>query len=87
MTNNGKKPWKNSGLANSTLTTTKKTFRAPTKGYDDVFFTLGTAKEAAQFTDMIEQLSRYVATSGWKQASALAKVMTELWPALPAPGP
>ena len=28
--------------------------------------------------DKIEQLSRYVAKSGWKQASALAKVMTDL---------
>ena len=36
------------------------------------------AKEAAQFTEMIEQLSKYVATSGWKQASAHSKFMTDL---------
>ena len=35
---------------------------------------------------MIEQLSRYVATLGWKQDSALAKVMTNLKdPAMVAP--
>ena len=68
IANKGKKPWKKSGLENSSLTTTKKTFRAPTKGYEDVFFTSGTAKDAAHFTDMIEQLSRYVATLGWKQS-------------------
>ena len=28
--------------------------------------------------DTIEQLSRYMATSGWKQASAFDKVMTDL---------
>ena len=51
--------------ATSAPTTTKKTFRAPTKGYDDVFFTSGPSKDASQFTDMIEQLLRYVGTSGW----------------------
>ena len=36
--------------------------------------------------DTIKQLSRYVATLGWKQASALAKAMTYLKdPALVAP--
>ena len=78
MTKKGKKPWKNLGPANSALTTTKKTFWAPTKGYKDVFFTSGTAKGAAKFTYTIDRISRYVATSGWKQASALAKVMADL---------
>ena len=64
MTKKKKKPWKKSGPASSAPTTTKKTFRAPTKGYEDVFFTSGMAKDAAQFTDMIEQLLRYVATTG-----------------------
>ena len=82
----GKKPWKKSEPANSALTTTKKMFWAPTKGYDNVFFTSGTAKDAAQFTEKIEQLLGYVATSVWKQASALAKVMTDLKdPAMVAP--
>ena len=67
MNNKVKKPWKKLGPANSAPTTTKKTFQEPTRGYEDVFFTLGTAKDAAQFTDMIEQLSRYVATLGWNQ--------------------
>ena len=36
--------------------------------------------------DTIEQLSRYVAASGWKQASALSKFMTDLKdPSLVAP--
>ena len=64
MAKKGKKPWKKSGPASSVLTTTKKTFQAPTKGYEDVFFTLGTSKDAVQFTDTIEQLSRYMATLG-----------------------
>ena len=58
--------------------TTKRTFKAPTKGLEDVFFTSGTAKDVAHFMDTIDQLSRYVATSGWKQASEIAKVMTNL---------
>ena len=86
MTKKRNKPWKKSGPANSAPTTTKKKFRAPTKGYKYLFFTSGTAKDAAQFTDTIEQLSRYVDTLGWKQVSALAKVMTNLKdPALVAP--
>ena len=86
MKNKGKKPWKKLGPANIAPTTTKKTFRAPTKGYKDVLFTSGKSKDAAQFTDMIEQLLRYVDTSGWKKASELAKVMTDLKdPALVAP--
>ena len=86
MTKKGKKPWKKSGPTNIAPTTTKKTFWAPTKGHEDLLFTSGTAKDAAQFTDTIAQLSRYMATLGWKQASALAKVMTDLKdPALVAP--
>ena len=73
-----KKPWKKLGSLNSAPTTTKKTFRAQKKGYEYIFFTSGTAKDVAQFTDTIEQISRYVATSGWKQASEIAKVMTNL---------
>ena len=86
MAKKGKKPWKRSGPASSAPITTKKTLWAPTKGYKDLFFTLGTDKDTVQFTDTIEQLSRYVVTLGWKQASALAKVMTDLKdPALVAP--
>ena len=78
MEKKGKKPRKKLGPVSSAPNTTKKTFRALTKGYEDVFFTSGTAKDAAQFMETVEQLSQYVATSGWKQASALAKVMTDL---------
>ena len=86
MEKKGKKTCKKSGSASSAPATTNKTFRALTKGYEGVFFTSGTAKDAAQFMDMIEQLSRYVATLGWNQASALAKVMTDLKdPTLVAP--
>ena len=78
MANKGNKPWKNSGSESNAPATTKKKFQTPIKGYEDVIFTLGAAKDAAQFMGMIEQLSRYVATLGWKQASALAKVMADL---------
>ena len=47
MAKKGKKPWKKSGTMSSDLMTTKKMFRAPTKGYEDIFFTLGTAKDMA----------------------------------------
>ena len=42
------------------------------------FLTSGASKDAAQFMDTVDQLSRYVATLGWKQASALAKFVTDL---------
>ena len=86
MEKKGNKPRKKSGTASSAPTTTKKTFRAPTKGYEDIIFTSGLAKDAAQFTETIEKILRYMATSGRKQASELAKVMTNLKdPALVAP--
>ena len=44
------------------------------------------AKDAVQFMDKVEKLSQYVAMLGWNQASALAKVMTNLkYPTLVAP--
>ena len=86
MTKKGKKPCKKSEPENSSPMTMEKTFRAPTKWYEDILFTLGTSKDAALFTDTIEQLPRYVATLGCNQASALAKVMTYLKdPALVSP--
>ena len=56
MANKGNKPWKNSGSESNAPATTKKKFQTPIKGYEDVIFTLGAAKDAAQFMDMIEQL-------------------------------
>ena len=78
MVKKGKKPWKKSGPASGALTKMNKMFRAPIIGYEYVFFTSGTSKDSAQFMDTIEQLSTYVAMLGWKQALALAKVMTKL---------
>ena len=78
MTKKVKKPWKKLGPANSAPTITKRAFRVPTKEYEDVFFKSGIAKDVAQFKDTIEQLSKYVNTLGWKQASALANAMTNL---------
>jgi hypothetical protein len=53
-------------------------FKAPTAGYEDVFFTSGSTKDAAEFKDTRQKLARWVATSSWKQASVLARAMTEL---------
>ena len=78
MAKKGTKPWKKSGSASSAPATTEKNLQAPTKGYKDVSFTLGTAKDASQFMDTVDELLRYVATLGWKQASTLAKVMTDI---------
>ena len=50
------------------------------------FFTSETAKEMVQFMDTVEQLSRYLETSGCKKASAISKVMNNLKdPTLVAP--
>ena len=38
-------------------------FTAPTSGLEDVFFTWGTAKDAAKFEDAVSNLARRVGTS------------------------
>ena len=49
------------GEAGSPAGTTK--FTAPTSGLKDVFFTWGTAKDAAKFEDMVSKLTRHMGTS------------------------
>ena len=61
----GKETLEKVGDGKQLPTTTKKTFRVPNKGYKNVFFTLGTAMDAAKFTERIDQQSRYVATLRW----------------------
>ena len=39
---------------------TPKKFTAPTPGLEYVFFTWGTAKDAAKFKDTVSQLARYM---------------------------
>ena len=38
-------------------------FTAPTSGLEDVFFTWGTAKDAAKFEDTVSKLAQHVGTS------------------------
>ena len=47
-------------------------FEAPTVGLELVYFTVGSTKDAAEFKDTVEKLSRHVATTAWKQASILS---------------
>ena len=60
------------GSGGSGAATTKK-FTAPTSGLEDVFFTWGTAKDAAKFEDTVSQLARYVGTQPGKLSSVASK--------------
>ena len=61
-------------------------FEAPTAGLESVYFMAGSTKDAAEFKDTVEKLSRHVATTAWKQASIISKSMTELKdPVFPMP--
>ena len=57
--------------------TTKK-FTAPTSGLEDVYFTWGTAKDAAKFEDTVSKLTRHVGTSPWPQSLDASKAMPTL---------
>ena len=54
------RPRSTAGSGGSGAATPKK-FTAPTPGLEDVFFTWGTAKDAAKFEDTVSQLVRYPA--------------------------
>ena len=43
-------------------------FTAPTLGLEDVYFTWGTAKDAAKFEDTVSKLARHSGTSPWPQS-------------------
>ena len=53
-------------------------FTALTSGLEDVFFTWGTAKDAAKFEDTVSKLARHVGTSPWPQSSVALKAMSTL---------
>ena len=53
-------------------------FTAPTSGIEDVFFTWGTAKDAAKFKDTVSKLARPVGTSPWPQSLVTSKAMSTL---------
>ena len=53
-------------------------FTAPTSGLEDVFFTWGTAKDAAKFEETVSKLARHVGTSPWPQSSVASKAMSTL---------
>ena len=55
-----------------------KKFKAPMQGVEDIYYTQGTSKDAAQFTLVTTGLSNYVGTQSWTLASTGAKVMREL---------
>ena len=65
------------GSGGSGAATTKK-FTAPTSGLEDVYFTWGTAKDAAKFEDTVSQLARYVGTQPWKLSSVASKAMSAI---------
>ena len=57
---------------------TPKKFTAPTPGLEDVFFTWGTAKDAAKFEDTVSQLARHVGTQSWRLSSVASKAMSAI---------
>ena len=59
-------------------TTTEK-FTAPTMRMEDVFFTMGTNKDAAKFNETKKRLAQYLGTSNYRgaaTASLVIKTMT-----------
>ena len=56
------------------MTTTKK-FTAPTTRMEDVFFTTGTNKEAANFNETKKRLARYVGTCNYRGAATAPLVI------------
>ena len=64
------------GTGSLSATTVK--FTAPTSGLEDVFFTWGTAKDAAKLEDTASKLARHVSTSPWPQSSVASKAMSIL---------
>ena len=77
MGKRAKRKQRAAGGAGSPSTTTMK-FTAPTSGLEDVFFTWGTAKDAAKFEDTVSKLARHVGTSPWPQSSVASKAMSAL---------
>ena len=55
-----------------------KKFKAPTQGMEDIYYTQGTSKDAAQFTLVTNDLSNYVGTQSWTSTSTGDKAMQEL---------
>ena len=66
-----------SGLGRAAAATTKK-FSAPTQGLEDVYFTWGTAKDAAKFEETVSALARHVGTQPWKHSLLASKAMSSL---------
>ena len=54
---------------------TPKKFTAPTSGLENVYFTWGTAKDAAKFEDTVSHLARHVGTQPWRLSSIASKAM------------
>ena len=67
----GKKKGKRNARRNGTETgaAAPRKFTAPTPGLEDVYFTWGTAKDAAKFEDTVSALARIVGTQGWTRSS------------------
>ena len=66
-----------SGLGRAAAATTKK-FSAPTQGLEDVYFSWGTAKDAAKFEETVSALARHVGMQPWKHSSLALKAMSSL---------
>ena len=76
MGKKGKRRQRAVGGAGSPAGTMK--FTAPTSGLEDVYFTWGTAKDAAKFEDTASKLAQHVGTSPWPQFSVASKAMSTL---------
>ena len=57
---------------------TSKKFTVPTSGLEDVYFTWGTAKDAAKFEDTVSLPTRNVGTRNLQQSSVASKAMSTI---------
>ena len=76
-TKNKKEKQRKSGLGRSAAATTKK-FAALTPGLADVYFTWGTAKDAAKFKETVSALAWHVGMQSWKHSSLASNAMSSL---------
>ena len=64
--------------SNTPLNVTSGSYKAPTVGYEDVLYSHGTTKAAAEFGKVNTRLARYVSVQSWSGATIAGRVMENL---------
>ena len=78
MGKKNKRRQRNTAGAGSSGSAGTTKFTAPTSGLEDMYFTLGTAKNAAKFEDTVSKLARHVGTLPWPQSLVAPKAISTL---------